>query len=94
MEHEKQGLNRKINFGSMAIGFLLALCLILATGAASNCDDGPGRYQCCAARSDQAVFIIDTQTGQIWRFSRTDTYDFGTPQARRSVRRSITPMVE
>jgi hypothetical protein len=44
--------------------------------------------------ADRAVFVIDTQTGHTWSLSRTDTYDFGTPQARKSIRRSITPIAE
>jgi len=95
MEHKKQGLHWSLNFSSVAIGFLLALCLILAAGAAGSYDDSPGRYQCCAAGDDHiAVFVIDTQTGHTWRLSRTDTYDFGTPHKRKSVRRSQTPSVE
>jgi hypothetical protein len=92
MEQKKQRLNSNLNFSSLVIGFLLALCLILVIGAAGN---KPGRYQCCAAGNDNlAVFVIDTETGQTWRLSRVDTYDFGTPQARKSIRGSITPMVE
>jgi len=95
MEHKKEGLNRNLNLKSLAIGFLLALCLILAIGAAGGYNDSRGRYQCCAAGNDDlAVFVIDTETGQTWRISRTDTYNFGTPQARKSIRQSITPMVE
>ena len=95
MEHKKRRLNRNLNFSSLAIGFLLALCFILAIGAAKSYDDRPGRYQCCAAGDDDlAVFVIDTHTGQTWRLSRIDTHYFGTPQARKSIRRSITPMVE
>ena len=44
--------------------------------------------------SSLAVFVIDTQTGQTWRMSRTDTYEFGTPQACKSVRRSQTPLID
>jgi len=90
MEHKKQGLNWNLNFGSLAIGFLLALCLIVAIGATGAYHDGFERYQCCAAGNDNlAVFVIDTETGQTWRLSRTDMYNFGTPQARKSIRRSI-----
>jgi hypothetical protein len=95
MEEKKRQHCWNPNFISLAIGFLLALCLILAAGAAGSYDDSPGRYQCCAAGNDHiAVFVIDTQTGHTWRLSRTDTYDFGTPQARKSIRRSVTPIVE
>lgn len=95
MEDKKKASNRNLNFNSVAIGFLLALCLILAIGASGGNSTGHGKYQCCAAGNDSsAVFVIDTQTGQTWRMSRTDTYDFGTPQSRRSVQRSITPTTQ
>jgi hypothetical protein len=95
MEDKKQGFNRKLNFSSVAIGFLLAMCLMLAIGASGGNDQGRGKYQCCAAGNDSlAVFVIDTQTGQTWRLSRADTYDFGTPQSRRSAQRSITPTAQ
>ena len=95
MEDKKQGHNVNLDFTSIVIGFLLALCLILAVGAAGGYDDNPGRYQCCAAGDDDlAVFVIDTGTGQTWRLSRTDTYNFGTPQLRKSNRQSITPIVD
>lgn len=95
MEHKKQGLNRNLNFTSLVIGFLLSLCLILTIGAIRGYDNNPGRYQCCAAGNDDlAVFVIDTETGQTWRIGRTDMYNFGTPQTRKSVRQSITPIVD
>jgi hypothetical protein len=95
MEHKKQRLNGNLNFTSLVIGFLLALCLILAIGARSGYNDNPGQYQCCAAGNDDlAVFVIDTETGQTWRMGRTDMYNFGTPQARKSIRQSITPIVD
>ncbi len=95
MEHKKQRLNWSLNFSSLAIGFLLALCLLLAVGATGSNNNRLGRYQCCAAGNNEvAVFVIDTETGQTWRFSRTDTYNFGTPDERKSNRRSIIPMIE
>ena len=93
MQDKKRAFKRKISLSSVAIGFLLALSLILAVGASSK-SNGPGKYQCCAAGGDSlAVFVIDTQTGQTWRLGRADTYDFGTPQSRRSAQRSVTPTV-
>jgi hypothetical protein len=95
MEHKKQPHSPNINFANLVIGFLLGLCLMMAIGAASENDDSPGQYQCCAAGDySDAVFVLDTQTGQTWRLSRTDSYDFGTPELRKSIRRSITPMVD
>lgn len=92
MGHNKHNWN--LNFNSLAIGFALALCLMLSIGAAES-NDNTGQYQCCAAGGDDlAVFVIDTETGQTWRLGRTDMYDFGTPYQRKSIRRSITPMVE
>ena len=95
MELKKQRLNWNLNLSSVAIGFLLALCLILAIGAVEGNNEEPGQYQCCAAGNDNlAVFVIDTETGQTWRLSRNDMYDFGSPDAPKSIRRSITPMVQ
>ena len=66
------------------------LCVVIGAAGSKH-----GRYQCCAAGNDNpAVFVIDTETGQTWRFSRIDTYNFGSPQGHKSIRRSITPMVE
>jgi hypothetical protein len=95
MECKSERLGRNINFSGLAIGFLLALCLMLAIGATDGSDDSPGQYQCCAAGDDSlAVFVVETSTGHTWRVSRTDNYDLGTPYARKSVRRSITPMLD
>jgi hypothetical protein len=94
MEHKEQKHRLNVNFTNLVIGFLLGICLLLAIGAATNQDEGPGRYQCCTAGDySEAVFVLDTQTGQTWRLSRTDSYDFGTPEQRKSIRRSIAPLV-
>lgn len=95
MEHNKQGPRWNLNLSSLAIGFLLALCLLLVIGATKSFDDSSKRYQCCAAGNEPlCVFVIDTETGHTWRLSRTDMYDFGTPSEPRSIRRSIRPMVD
>ena len=95
MEHKKQVLRRNLNLSSLAIGFLLALCLLLVVGASGSYDNSSKRYQCCAAGDEQlAVFVIDSETGHTWRLSRTDMYDFGTPSEPRSIRRSIRPMAD
>lgn len=94
MEHKKRQLIKwNLNLSSLVIGFLLALTLLLAMGAASD-SNSPGRYQCCSAGADDlSVYIIDTQTAQTWRLGRTDSFDFGTPFERKSIRKSITPML-
>ncbi len=92
MEQKEHRGNRSINFTSMAIGFLLALCLALALGAATR-GESAGPYR-CSAGSDMAVYVIDTQTGHTWRLSRGDNIDFGTPFDRVSRRKSVTAMVE
>ena len=82
-----------INLSSLIIGFLLAVCLMLASGAFSGSRaDSEGPYQ-IATGSDAAVFVIDTQTGQTWQLSRSDNIDFGTPFDRKSSRKFVTPMV-
>ena len=92
MEQKKQRQNWNVNFNNMAIGFLLALCLVLALGAATG-GESQGPYQ-CSSGNDKAVFVIDTRTGQTWQLSRSDTFDLGTPFDRMSLRLSITPMVD
>jgi hypothetical protein len=95
MKHYKQALHWNVNLSSLAIGFLLALCLLLVVGATGGNDGNSRRYRCSAAgNSDLSVFVIDTETGHTWRLSRTDIYDFGTPSEPRSIRRSIRPMVD
>lgn len=94
MESEKDIHSKNCNVTNIIIGFTLGLCVILAIGATGRDYNSCGKYQCCAAGDDSySVFILDTQTGQTWRLSRTDIYDFGTPQAPRSIRQSITPIV-
>ncbi len=95
MENKENMRKWNLDFSSIAIGFLLALCLIFVVGAAGRNDNSKGKYQCCAAGTDElAVFVIDTQTGQTWRLGRSSTYDFGTPQSPKSTRQSILPLVE
>lgn len=95
MQHNKQLQNWNLGFKNLVIGFLLGLCVTLAIAATSSNDDSPGPYQCCAAGDDPvSVFVVNTQTGHTWRLSRADHYDFGTPQERKSVRSSVTPMID
>jgi hypothetical protein len=87
-------LKPNVGFRDFIIGFLLGICIMLAVAAASNNDKSPGAYQCCAAGNEStAVFIIDTKTGHTWRLNRSDHYDYGTPQERKSIRNSIAPRV-
>jgi hypothetical protein len=61
----------------LVIGFLLGVSIILLTGAGAN---DPGPYQCReAGTNDMAIFVVDTRDGHIWRMSRGDCLDFGTP---------------
>jgi len=88
--------NVSFNISSFLIGFLLALCLMLILGMTDIADtqkDPVGLYQACPA-GELSVFVIDTQTGQTWRLGRTETYDYGTPYQRKSVRTSIMPTVK
>jgi hypothetical protein len=79
----EQQIGKVIYLKTLAIGFLLGVSVILLTGAGAN-DRGP--YQCReAGTNDMAIFVIDTRDGHIWRMSRSDFLDFGTP---------IKPLVE
>ena len=95
MHNQKKLCNSNVGFKNLVIGFLLGLCVTLAIAAVGSNESGTGRYQCCAAGGDElAVFVVDTETGHTWRLSRTDNYDFGTPHTRKSIRQSITPLVD
>lgn len=92
MEQQKIKCTWNINLSSMIIGFLLAICLVLTLGAETT-PDGPGPFQVSSA-GDLSMCILDTQTGQAWIVGRTDTYDYGTPWQRKSVRKSIMATTE
>jgi len=95
MENKKNMLKWNRNLNNLIIGFLLALFLMLVIGATKGNYNISKRYQCCSAGDEAlAVFVIDTETGHTWRLSRTDMYDFGTPSAPRSIRRSIKPTLD
>lgn len=88
MVNERGKLCAEIDLKSLVLGILLVLCIVLLTGA----DNSKPRYLCCAAGGDElSVFVTDTETGQTWRLSRTNTYDYGTPLRRESKRTSVTP---
>ena len=96
MNQQKITCTWNINISSVIIGFLLATCLILTLGAnnpTQNASDGPGPFQVSSA-GDLSMCILDTQTGQAWLVGRTETYDYGTPWQRRSVRKSVLATVE
>ncbi len=55
-----------INFNSLIIGFLLAICLLLTLGSDALTEtepDGPGPFQVCVG-DEMSVFVLDSQTGQ------------------------------
>jgi hypothetical protein len=92
MEQTKQQHKWNLNFKDLLIGFLVGLCLTLLVAATSS-DEGPGRYR-CAAMGDDSVFIVDSQTGQTWRLGRGENCDYGTPINRKSICRTLIPMIE
>ncbi len=76
------------------VGGLVGVCLTLVVGMAAADSDGPGPYQCCAAGDDaSSVFVLDTQTGQVWVVGRREAVDLGTPLDRKSIRHSIPAVV-
>ncbi len=86
-----RNVSKQISIKDILIGFLAGVCLMLLFGATLYDQGGP--FECCAAGDDSlSVFVMDRQTGHVWRLSRTDTYDYGTPVNRKSVRSPETPM--
>jgi len=93
METKTVKITGHINLTSLAIGFLLAVCLMLASGAYSGSGPAePGPYQIAACGS--GVFVTDTRTGQTWQLGTSENIDYGTPMNRKSLKKYITPMVE
>ncbi len=81
------------NIMRFVVGGLVGACLMLLVGMAGD-SDGPGAYQCCAAGDDaSSVFVLDTQTGQVWLVGRREAVDLGTPLDRKSIRTSIPAVV-
>ena len=73
----KQQIRKIANLKTLAMGFVLGICVMLLTGAGAN-DQGP--YQCCqAGENDSTVFIVDTRDGHSWRMGRYEYVDMGTP---------------
>ncbi len=82
----------KINGKTLALGLVLGLAAAMVMGAMGAGPDaaGPGRYQ--LSSSAVYVWVMDTQTGQVWTTERRDEatpsfisskpvvwIDYGTP---------------
>ena len=58
---------------NLLIGFLLATCLILTIGATNVRDVGNsdnGRYEIHQEREGVWCYLLDTQTGELWRVGK------------------------
>lgn len=60
----------KINGKTLALGMVLGLAAALVMGAMAPDGAGPGRYQ--LSSSAVYVWVMDTQTGQVWTAERRD----------------------
>jgi hypothetical protein len=71
-----------------------ALVLAGLAGAAGTAAGEVGRYK-FSCRADQGTFVLDTQTGRVWRFDRVDDawylYDLEALVPRTKGRRSESP---
>jgi hypothetical protein len=71
-----------------------ALVLAGLAGAAGTATAEVGRYK-FSCRADQGTFVLDTQTGRVWRFDRVDDawylYDLEALVPRTKGRRSEKP---
>ena len=70
-------INKIAYLKTLAVGFLLGAGVMLLAGAAAN---DPGPFHCReAGTNDMAVFVIDSRDGHVWRMSKSEFLDFGTP---------------
>lgn len=77
------------------LGVLAGICLMLIIGMAAADDTTPGPYQCCPAGDDaSSVFVLDTQTAEVWLLGRGTTVELGTPFNRKSVRTNVPALVK
>ncbi len=67
----------KLDFKSLTIGVLLAVCVMLAHGAADT--SRAGRYQISAVQRNNAdgkpitvVYVLDTQTNAVYPYTRNE----------------------
>ena len=61
---------KKVNFEKFVIGFLLGVCLMLAIGAGGEVSSqAVGTYE-LSAGTDFSVYVLNTQTGQLWFVDR------------------------
>ena len=59
---------KTIDTKSLLIGLLLGVCIFLVLGATSESQKGDaGRYQVACPDATNVCFVIDTQTGHVWR---------------------------
>jgi hypothetical protein len=76
------------------LGVLAGVCLMLVIGMAED-NAAPGPYQCCPAGDDaSSVFVLDTQTAEVWLVGRGSNIELGTPFNRKSVRTNIPALVK
>ncbi len=61
----------KIDSKSITIGLLLGICIALIAGAGETGEIG--KYQISGA--SDAVWLADTQTGQVWCIEKLDNQD-------------------
>ena len=71
-----------------------AVVLAALAGAAGAAAGEIGRYK-FSCRADQGTFVLDTETGRVWRFDRVDDawylYDLEALVPRTKGRRSESP---
>jgi hypothetical protein len=57
---------KKVDLEKLVIAFLLGVCLMLAIGAGGEVSSGDvGTYQ-LSAGTNFSVYVLNTQTGQLW----------------------------
>jgi hypothetical protein len=76
-------------------GGLAGLLLVLAAGPAAGGDVGRYRFSC---RADVGTFVLDTETGRVWRYDRVDDawylYDLEALVGKKAQSRRAAPSEE
>jgi hypothetical protein len=81
-------ITRDMDWRSLVIGLLIGIVVLMASGHETG-QRFLGRYvPVTAGNSADAIFVVDTYSGHIWRIDETSTIDYGTPEMREEVPRT------
>lgn len=72
---------RDMDWRSLVIGLLIGMVVLMSSGHETG-QRFLGRYTAFSAgNSEDAIFIVDTYSGQTWRLDASGSIDYGIPES-------------